>query len=457
MNISKYSFKAMALSAISALVIAPLMPLTAYAAPTDSSAPTVSIIAPTNGANVSGSVNITATASDKFSSCVIRIFGQYYDVSVLGSTHTGGNVFVCGTNQDALYMSIHGTNVNRIVPYLLPSTYAGITKLELYVDGVKVAQNDLPLGPTSTISYQWDTTSNFSWNSATVANGSHSLQVKAYDGSNVSTSATVTVNVNNTTTTTPPTSSITAPPSASTVSGTIAVTADATGVPSVSKVEFYVDGTLKATDTTSPYSFSWDTTQVANGTHTLQAKAYDPANNIGSSSVVTVTINNPVTTPAPDTTAPAVSITSPANNATISGLTSIVANATDNVGVTKVEFYANGTLIGTDTSTSSFSFDWNTVNVQNGQYTLTAKAYDAAGNSTLSAGITINVSNGTTVTPPPTTGHHDDDEDENEMENETEHHNTQVSHHENEHRGSANRRNTASTFKMEGGRHHDDD
>ena len=455
MNINKYSFKAMALSAVSALVIAPLMPLTAYAAPTDSSAPTVSITAPANGATVSGTVTVSASASDTFSSCVIRIFGQYYDVSVLGSTHSGGNVFVCGTNQDALYSSIHGTNVNRIVPYLLPSTYVGVTKMELYIDGTKVLENNFPAGPTSTIAYTWNTNSTFSWNSASVANGSHSIQVKAYDGTNVSTSATVNVTVSNTTTTTPPTSAITSPTTASTVSGTVSVAADATAVPSVSKVEFYVDGSLKATDTTSPYTFAWDTTQVANGSHTLQAKAYDPSNNVGSSSVVTVTVNNTTTTPPSDTTAPMVSITSPSNGATISGVTSIDTNATDNVGVTKVEFYANGTLIGTDTTQSTankYSFDWNTASVQNGQYTLTAKAYDAANNSTVSSGVTIVVNNSTT-TPPPT-GHHDDDDDEDEDEHGIEHENN---HHENEGRkehGRSGERNSSGRSESQGQRRH---
>jgi subtilase family serine protease len=60
----------------------------------------------------------------------------------------------------------------------------------------------------------------------------------------------------------------------------------------VTKVEFYDGATLIAQDTSSPYSISWNTTAVANGAHTLTAKAYDAAGNVGTSSQITVTVSN---------------------------------------------------------------------------------------------------------------------------------------------------------------------
>jgi Big-like domain-containing protein/immune inhibitor InhA-like protein len=98
--------------------------------------------------------------------------------------------------------------------------------------------------------------------------------------------------------TTPPTTSITAPANGATVGGTVNVTASASDNVGVTRVEFYIDGGLSSTDTTSPYSFSWNTTGLVNGSsHTIQSKAYDAANNVGTSSTVTVTVNNtgPVT------------------------------------------------------------------------------------------------------------------------------------------------------------------
>jgi len=96
--------------------------------------------------------------------------------------------------------------------------------------------------------------------------------------------------------TTPPTTSITAPANGATVSGTVSVTASASDNVGVTKVEFYLDGALKSTTTTSPYSWSWDTTGSANGSHSLVTKAYDAAGNVGTSSTVTVTVSNTVTT-----------------------------------------------------------------------------------------------------------------------------------------------------------------
>ncbi len=92
--------------------------------------------------------------------------------------------------------------------------------------------------------------------------------------------------------TTPPTTSITAPANGATVSGTTTVSASASDNVGVTRVEFYLDGALKSTDTTSPYSWSWDTTTATNASHTLVSKAYDAAGNVGTSATITVTVNN---------------------------------------------------------------------------------------------------------------------------------------------------------------------
>jgi len=96
---------------------------------------------------------------------------------------------------------------------------------------------------------------------------------------------------------TPPTCSITAPANGATVSGSVTFSANASdNSGTVAKVEFYVDGTLRSTDTSSPYSWPWDTTTFANSSHTLKAIAYDAAGN-STPSQITVTVNN--TTPPP--------------------------------------------------------------------------------------------------------------------------------------------------------------
>lgn len=83
-----------------------------------------------------------------------------------------------------------------------------------------------------------------------------------------------------------------------------------------------------------------------------------------------------------DTIAPTVSITNPANGATVPRRTTITitATASDNVGVTRVEFLVEGNLQCTDTS-APYSCNWRVPNTPNKSYQLSARAFDAAGNA----------------------------------------------------------------------------
>jgi hypothetical protein len=81
------------------------------------------------------------------------------------------------------------------------------------------------------------------------------------------------------------------------VSGSVTVTADASDDTGVTSVEFYLDGALAATDSTAPYSWSWDTLSAANGNHSLTSRAYDAAGHVGISAAVSATVDNaPVVT-----------------------------------------------------------------------------------------------------------------------------------------------------------------
>ena len=171
----------------------------------------------------------------------------------------------------------------------------------------------------------------------------------------------------------PPTATLTAPAAGATIKNTVTLSATASDNFSVARVEFYDGTTLLGTDTTSPYSLSWDTRTAANGTHALTVRAYDTAGLVGTSPEVSVTVNN-------DVTPPTVAFSAPAEGAVILGTVSLSATASDNVAVTKVEFYEGTTLLGADAS-SPYSYSWNTRNVPNGSYLLTVKAYDAAGNT----------------------------------------------------------------------------
>jgi regulation of enolase protein 1 (concanavalin A-like superfamily) len=192
--------------------------------------------------------------------------------------------------------------------------------------------------------------------------------------------------------TTAPATSITAPADGATVTGSVSVTADATDNTGVTRVELWVDGALALTDTTAPYTFAWDTTTLTDGAHTLQTRAYDAADNTGTSATVTVQVDN---TPEPDTTAPATSITAPADGATVTGSVSVTADATDNTGVARVELWVDGALALTDT-TAPYAFAWDTTTLTDGAHTLQTRAYDAADNTGTSSTVTVQVSNGGT-------------------------------------------------------------
>lgn len=70
-----------------------------------------------------GVVAITSVrAATTSASCIITLFGQQYNVTALQTAHTGGNIFVCGTDMSASYQAMHGTNITRMAPYLITAS-----------------------------------------------------------------------------------------------------------------------------------------------------------------------------------------------------------------------------------------------------------------------------------------------------------------------------------------------
>jgi hypothetical protein len=171
-------------------------------------------------------------------------------------------------------------------------------------------------------------------------------------------------------------------------SGTISLAANASDNVAVTLVEFYIDSVFKASSNTAPYVVSIDSNTLSNGSHSLQARAYDAAGNVGASTALSFSVNNTTA----DTTAPTVS----ASQSGTSGVITLGATASDNVGVSQVEFYVDNALKGSDTS-SPYSITLNSTTLSNGTHTLTAKAFDAAGNSKLSSPLTFSVNNVTST------------------------------------------------------------
>ena len=90
---------------------------------------------------------------------------------------------------------------------------------------------------------------------------------------------------------------------------------------------------------------------------------------------------------------PTVDITRPRSLAVLEERATITALATDDVGVRQVEFFVDGTSIGTDTSVAGgWSISWNTRNVNNGRRTVRAVATDTNG-QTAADSIVVTVDN----------------------------------------------------------------
>lgn len=147
----------------------------------------------------------------------------------------------------------------------------------------------------------------------------------------------------------------------------------------------YRGGAQVGTVGTTSYT---DTGLPASTTYSYTVSAFDASgNNSAQSTPVSAT------TATPDTQPPSVSITSPANNQTVSGVTSVTANATDNVGVVGVQFQTDGGNLGAEVTSPPYSVSWATNQASNGGHVLTAIARDAAGNRSTSSTIAVNVNN----------------------------------------------------------------
>lgn len=184
--------------------------------------------------------------------------------------------------------------------------------------------------------------------------------------------------------TTPPSTTITAPLSGATVSGTTSVTATASDNVGVTKVEFYLDNALQSTSTVSPYQWSWNTTASANGSHSLTSRAYDAAANVGTSAAVTVTVSNIADTAPP---------TAPTNLTAVSNsrrkVTLNWGASTDNVGVTGYNVWRSTSQAGTYTKVTTVNaLTFTDAGLTSGAtYFYYVNAVDAAGNVSANSSI----------------------------------------------------------------------
>jgi hypothetical protein len=198
---------------------------------------------------------------------------------------------------------------------------------------------------------------------------------------------------------TAPKVAIGAPAAASIVTGLVSLSGTASDNVSVASVAVSVDGgSWQTASGTTSWTSSWSSLGVANGSHSLTARATDTSGN-QSTAVESVTVNNPV----PDTIPPTVTISAPTGGATVAGSVLVSGSAGDNVALASVRVAVDGGSWQSTSGMASWSWAWATTGLVNGSHSVTLQATDTAGN-TSTATDTVTVSNPPPPPPPPPSG-----------------------------------------------------
>ena len=255
----------------------------------DTTAPGVGITSPSGGAVLSGSVSVTADASDDegVAGVQFRLDGAnlgpedttapylvaWNTTTVANGPHTLTAVArdTAGNVTTSAPVAVTVTNADTTPPMIVmtsPSagaTVSGSVAVSASAtDDIGVAGVQFKLNGTNLGSEVTSAPYNVNWDTSLVPNGAHNLSAVARDeAGNATTSALITVMVDNADTT-PPTVSITSPSQNATVTGTVTITADAADNVGVAGVRFRVNGQDVGTeDTSAPWSAGWDTTPPA--------------------------------------------------------------------------------------------------------------------------------------------------------------------------------------------------
>ena len=267
-----------------------------------------------------------------------------------------------------------------VVLRAVPSNPIGITGVDFYSNGSKL--NGSPITTLNSGAYE------YAWNTTVYTDGTNCIlkAIAHHESFGDLESGTRSVNVDN------------SPPSIASMSfspqiyyaskywvkGTVSVTANsvADSHSGVDRVEFWVGSSLKRTDTSSPYTYSWETTTLSNGSgYTVKARVYDEAGNSAERSY-TRYIDNAAPSSAADIT-----YTGQAYYASkywLGGPTSTTVtavNVSDSyTGIQSVKIYIDGALKRTDTS-APYNYTWDTSSLgTNTSHSIYARITDNMGN-----------------------------------------------------------------------------
>ncbi|MBI4057106.1 MAG: right-handed parallel beta-helix repeat-containing protein [Elusimicrobia bacterium] len=294
-----------------------------YVPPLDSNPPTASILSPSEGAMLSGSVTLSAHAVDD-------------------------------TGVAAVQFKLDGNDLGSEITYKPP----------------------LPLSVNPTL--EWDTLQ------SKVPDGTHALTLAAKDGSgNTSTSMAVYFMVDNTTPSIPTGLMLTSA-ACDRVEMAWNPSTD-TGGSGLQGYHVFRNGEL-LNIVLVPNNLFTDTVILPSTLYSYQVSAIDNSNN---ESGLSATL--PVTTPACPDPAPTTSILSPLNGSKVKSPVSVTISGSDNIGITRIELWANGSLAMSQTlnpplASFNITLSWP---MYTSTAQLQAKAYDTAGQVGISNTVNI--------------------------------------------------------------------
>lgn len=182
--------------------------------------------------------------------------------------------------------------------------------------------------------------------------------------------------------------SITNPSDNATVSGAIDVVVDASDETELADVVLMIDGQFFAVDDQPPYDFGVETRDLSPGVHTLVCQAADVVGNLTASNPIRIQVeaSSPnVDLGDCDPDGPQVVFNFPAPESDVTGQVAIQITATDNVGLSTVDWTADGVAASAATLTGvrdSDTFIWDATNATQGRHTITATVTDINGNTT---------------------------------------------------------------------------
>jgi hypothetical protein len=363
---------------------------------------TVEITSPTGGI-VSGSITIQGTATDpdkgniesvfvsidntvnwklvtgttswnynwdttKYSNGAHTIYAKAYDgedsseiVSVTVTVDNGGNI----APQVSITHPSDGTTVSGNVEIRgsASDTDGEVQVVEIRIDN----EGWREVTGTSNWDYDWDTTA--------YTNGEHTIKARAKDDLGLySQEKSIRIIVDNGGNILPSVQ-ITSHSGSEVVSGETEIkgtAGDHDG--NVESVEFRIDsGKWNAATGTNSWSYTWDTTTTTNGEHVLYVRAKDNSNEYSQIESVTLIVDNGGNIP------PIIHIISPTGG-TVSGEVTIRGSASDLDGDNTIEFVQikidDGDWEDAD-GISEWSYTWDTTTLDDGNYTISARAYDS--------------------------------------------------------------------------------